>query len=56
MEPEEAAVAIARLKADAEAPVGALHQATVEKSHLHHQLAARASAVRQLRTQPPFPG
>ncbi|MFE3584266.1 hypothetical protein [Streptomyces vinaceus] len=32
---------ITQLKADVEALVGALHQATVENSHLHRQLADR---------------
>ncbi|UXY25089.1 hypothetical protein N8I84_42520 (plasmid) [Streptomyces cynarae] len=42
---------ITQLKADVEALVGALHQATVENSHLHRQLAdRRAHAI--VRVQP----
>ncbi|MDF3140668.1 MULTISPECIES: hypothetical protein [unclassified Streptomyces] len=44
---------ITQLKADVEALVGALHQATVENSHLHRQLADRRAhaIVRVLPTQ-----
>jgi regulator of replication initiation timing len=45
---------ITRLKADVEALVGALHQATVENGHLRHQLADRVSVVRALPAQAPF--
>jgi hypothetical protein len=47
---------IAQLKADVEALVGALHQTTtVESGRLRHQLADRASVVRTLPAQAPFP-
>ncbi|MGW1027739.1 hypothetical protein ACWD4J_29260 [Streptomyces sp. NPDC002577] len=46
---------IAQLKADVEALVGALHQTTVENGRLRHQLADRASVVRTLPAQAPFP-
>ncbi|CAL9279217.1 MULTISPECIES: hypothetical protein [Streptomyces] len=42
---------IAQLKADVEALVGALHQVTMESSHLHQQLADRHATVRRLPTQ-----
>ncbi|MFF0018488.1 hypothetical protein [Streptomyces sp. NPDC005374] len=42
---------IAQLKADVEALVGALHQVTMENSHLHQQLADRHATVRRLPTQ-----
>ncbi|MEU2959010.1 hypothetical protein ACFWQ1_25320 [Streptomyces albidoflavus] len=45
---------IAKLKADVEALVGALHQTTVENGRLRHQLADRASVVRALPAQAPF--
>ncbi|GHE64860.1 hypothetical protein [Streptomyces capitiformicae] len=45
---------IARLTADVEALVGALHQATMENSHLRHQLADRHAVVRVLPTQAPL--
>ncbi|MEV0634010.1 hypothetical protein AB0I77_03345 [Streptomyces sp. NPDC050619] len=45
---------IAKLKADVEALVGALHQTTVENGRLRHQLADRASVVRALPAQTPF--
>jgi hypothetical protein len=44
---------IARLKADVEALVGALHQATVENSHLRRQLVDRQAVVRVLPAQTP---
>ncbi|MET9954529.1 hypothetical protein ABZ173_33770 [Streptomyces rochei] len=43
---------IARLKADVEALVGALHQSTVETRLLRQQLAGGAGVVRMLPTQP----
>ncbi|MGW2034530.1 hypothetical protein [Streptomyces sp. NPDC001811] len=46
---------ITQLKADVEALVGALHQATVENSNLRHQPADRASVVRTFPVQAPFP-
>ncbi len=42
---------ITQLKADVEALVGALHQVTMENSHLHQQLADRHATVRRLPTQ-----
>ncbi|WP_327311949.1 hypothetical protein [Streptomyces sp. NBC_01235] len=45
---------VARLKADVEALVGSLHQATVENSHLRQQFADRHAVVRVLPTQAPF--
>ncbi|MFD5407821.1 hypothetical protein [Streptomyces griseorubiginosus] len=42
---------IAQLKADVEALVGALHQVTMENSHLRQQLAHRHTTVRRLPTQ-----
>ncbi|MFI2629168.1 hypothetical protein ACH5A2_02050 [Streptomyces collinus] len=45
------AEAIAQLKADVEALVGALHQVTMENSHLHQQFADRHATVRRLPTQ-----
>jgi hypothetical protein len=42
---------IAQLKADVEALVGALHQVTMENSHLHQQLTDRHATVRTLPTQ-----
>ncbi|WP_426567297.1 hypothetical protein [Streptomyces canus] len=44
---------ITQLKSDVEALVGALHQATVENSHLHRQIADRHAhpVVRVLPTQ-----
>ncbi|MGW7367847.1 hypothetical protein ACWGI8_31600 [Streptomyces sp. NPDC054841] len=42
---------IAQLKADVEALVGALHQATVENQTLRQQLTERASVVRVLPAQ-----
>ncbi|MFJ8794135.1 hypothetical protein [Streptomyces sp. NPDC102462] len=45
---------IARLKADVEALVGALHQATTENSHLRQQLADRHAVVRTLPKQAPI--
>ncbi|MFC8143534.1 hypothetical protein ACFUKV_17600 [Streptomyces paradoxus] len=45
---------IARLKADVEALVGALHQVTMENSSLHQQLADRHGIVRRLPTQAPL--
>ncbi|MGW7427515.1 hypothetical protein ACWGJB_47515 [Streptomyces sp. NPDC054813] len=45
---------IAKLKADVEALVGALHRTTVESGRLRHQLADRASVVRALPAQAPF--
>ncbi|MER7693612.1 hypothetical protein [Streptomyces sp. NPDC097610] len=44
---------IAQLKADVEALVGALHQATVENSHLRRQLTDRPAVVRMLPVQTP---
>ncbi|MFI5823744.1 hypothetical protein ACIA8I_32350 [Streptomyces rishiriensis] len=44
---------ISQLKADVEALVGALHQATTENSHLRRQLADRHAVVRVLPTQTP---
>ncbi|MFL0395157.1 hypothetical protein ACH0CM_20840 [Streptomyces albus] len=45
---------IARLKADVEALVGALHQSTVENRVLRQQQADGGSVVRMLPTQPRF--
>lgn len=42
---------IARLKADVEGLVGALHQATTENQFLRHELAERTSVVRALPVQ-----
>ncbi|MEF9886568.1 hypothetical protein [Streptomyces sp. P9-A4] len=42
---------IARVKADVEALVGALHQATVENQLLHQQLADRTAVLRPLSSQ-----
>lgn len=44
---------IAQLKADVEALAGALHQATMENSHLRQQLADRHAVIRALPTQAP---
>ncbi|MEV7995631.1 hypothetical protein AB0O67_28140 [Streptomyces sp. NPDC086077] len=44
---------IAQLKADVEALVGALHQATMESSHLRQQFADHA-VIRTLPTQAPL--
>ncbi|MEV6383115.1 hypothetical protein AB0M31_27355 [Streptomyces sp. NPDC051773] len=44
---------IAQLKADVEALVGALHQDTVENSHLRRQLGDRQAVVRVLPAQTP---
>ncbi len=45
---------LAQLKADVEALVGALHQATMENLHLRQQLADRHAVIRALPTQPPL--
>lgn len=44
---------IARLRADVEALVGALHQATVANSHLRQQVADGGAVVRVLPAQTP---
>ncbi|QDO37909.1 hypothetical protein FNV62_06770 [Streptomyces sp. RLB3-17] len=44
---------ISQLKADVEALVGTLHQATVENQLLHQQLAERTAVLRPLPSQPP---
>lgn len=45
---------LAQLKADVEALVGALHQATMENVHLRQQLADRHAVIRTLPTQAPL--
>ncbi|WEH34843.1 hypothetical protein PZB75_16675 [Streptomyces sp. AM 4-1-1] len=45
---------LAQLKADVEALVGALHQATMENLHLRQQLADRHAVIRALPTQAPL--
>jgi hypothetical protein len=47
---------LAQLKADVEALVGALHQATMENLHLRQQLADRHAVIRALPTQAPLGG
>ncbi|MFF7976709.1 hypothetical protein [Streptomyces sp. NPDC007905] len=47
---------LAQFKADAEALVGALHQATMENLHLGQQLADRHAVIRALPTQAPLGG
>ncbi|MFE7403373.1 hypothetical protein [Streptomyces sp. NPDC057557] len=45
---------IARLKADVDVLAGALHQATMENSHLRQQLADHHAVIRELPTQVPI--
>ncbi|WP_461686382.1 hypothetical protein [Streptomyces sp. DT17] len=45
---------LAQLKADVEALVGALHQATMENLHLRQRLADRHAVIRALPTQAPL--